>query len=691
MVTRLRRVVLHRFLPLVGVVVLGTVGAVFWTNASNAGIRPTFRAVAIADLPAPGTDTGTGRSSSEVQNGLAEAQAVAIEANAEFIDANHVISSTLSTQSIDFTVTALTPEEAADEASDMRDRYLTAAAPAPVEDRMEEVLAKAHVVREQLNTLLPAEEAIPTDPLVAAQRALLNGQISSLTSESAQLSVALVLADSEGEKAAIQEDIDTILGQIVALRTQLQALPLDASADAGGRSASDDSPGSAGRDSDPVLVDTNDAVDDQFQIESLQSLYLSLQAEFQMLYIESTNVVPAQLPEVDVIDITPDPIPIPVVVGTALVGLLLLGIGVLLVNDRLRPKWWTQADVAGVLAETPDRRVRGSEPWYWNNPSDPRKLAIQKVAVNFLPGVEMGPVAVGVVGLGTQASALRALSVDIAASIVTAGRSSLVIDTTGLEEEIGVEPWQLFEGGPLVADLLNPWRRNIGEAEITQAVVNAGELWPGLSVIPSGGPSLYSIEGAMTPVAGKLLDSARGLFDLTLVPIMERGTALSDALVRNLDAVLIVGNAGKTTIQDAEALARKVTANGGRVLGSVLLLEPTRRKIRELFRGRNRNSELRPEVAMNSAPAFAAPTARTTARHTTLDRHGMAEVVHRDSIADSVEAGENIEGSTEAIEVRAVNESDGDPSSSSNDGNGRRPRLTAVLASHPDARPRSDD
>ena len=102
-------------------------------------------------------------------------------------------------------------------------------------------------------------------------------------------------------------------------------------------------------DTDPVLGDTNDAVDDRFAIESLPSLYLSLQAEFQMLYIESTNVVPAQIPEVEVTDITPDPIPLPVAVGTGLVGLLLLGIGVILVNDRLRPRWWTQADLAGVV------------------------------------------------------------------------------------------------------------------------------------------------------------------------------------------------------------------------------------------------------------------------------------------------------------------------------------------------------
>ncbi len=696
MVTRLKRVVRHRLVLIVALVVLGTGGAVFLVKTMNDGIRPTFEAVANAGLPeAETTETGSGRASTEIPPSLTEALEAGIEANEGFINPKHQVRAAPAISSIQFIVLGRSPEEATTEAAAMRDRYLVATAPAPIEERMTEVLAKAYTVREQLNTLLPDEEAIPSDPLVAAQRALLNGQISSLTSESSQLSVEQVLADTDAEKADIQEDIDQILTQIVDLRTQLAALPLDGSESTNGRGgATDDVAATGDRGSEPVLVDTNDALDDQFQIDSLQSLYSNLQIEFQMLYIESTGSGPAPPPEIDVTDETPDPIAIPLAGGTALIGFTLLGLGLVMVDDRLKRKWWTQNDLNGVLAETPDRRIKGVEPWYWNTPSGPRKLAIQKVAVNFLQSVESGPVAVGVVGVATKPAALRAFSVDLAATMVTTGRTSLVIDTTGLEEEVEAEPWQLLGGGPVVADLLNPWKHDIDDNQIAKAVIEAGELWPGLGVIPSGGPSLYSIEGAMTPVASKLLDHARRTFDLTLVPITEKGTALSDALVRNLDAVLIVGRSGKTKIRDAESLAEKLTANGSIVLGSVLVLKPTRRKLRELLRRGKRKPDVRPDMAGTPAGVTArvAPRARTRARHAAFDRNGISSALDKYSISDSWEAAENGDDQEEAVDAMAVNENNADsrPDRSSKDGNGRRPKLKAVLASHPDARPRSD-
>jgi hypothetical protein len=692
-VTRLKRVLRHRLLVFLALVAIGTGGTVYLINSMNEGIRPTFEAVASADPPeAETTETGTGRDTGEISPSLTDALEAAIEANEGFIDPKHTVRAASVTQTIQFIVLGRTEEEAVSEASDMRDRYLVATAPAPIQERMQDALARAHTVREQLNALLPEEEVIPSDPLVAAQRALLNSQISGLTSQSTQLYVEQTLADTESEKEAFQEDIDQILAQIVDLRTQLAALPVDPAEE--DRGTTDESSSTGDRGSDPVLVESNDALDQQFQIESLQSLYSDLQVEFQMLYIESTTGETAPLPEVEVTDQTADPIAVPLAAGGGLFVFSLLGVGLIMVDDRLRKKWWTQKDFAGVLAETPDRRIRGVEPWYWNTPSGPRKLAIQKVAVSFLPSVESGPVAVGVVGVATKPTALRAFSVDLAATMVTTGRTSLVIDTTGLEEEVEEEPWQLLGGGPVVADLLNPWKHNIDDDQIAQAVIEAGELWPGLAVIPSGGPSLYSIEGAMTPVATKLLDHARRTFDLTLVPITERGTALSDALIRNLDAVVIVGRGGKTKVREAESLMERLAASGSVVLGSVLVLKPSRRKLKDLFRRRKNKPDARPELGTSPAQAVK-PRVRTTTRHTAFDRHGLSDVLDKYSISDSWEAGDNgdpVEELEEAVEVRAVNASRGDSRSdrSSKSGNGRRPKLTAVLASHPDARPRSD-
>ena len=198
----------------------------------------------------------------------------------------------------------------------------------------------------------------------------------------------------------------------------------------------------------------------------------------------------------------------------------------------------------------------------------------------------------------------------------------------------------------------------------------------------------------MTPVASKLLDHARRTFDLTLVPITERGTALSDALVRNLDAVLIVGRSGKTKIRDAEALMEKLAANGSAVIGSVLVLKPTRRKFKELLRRGKGTPQMRPDLTAKpvaGATPKVAPRARITARHSAFDRNGISDVLDKYSISDSWDT-ELDEVREESEEVRAVNESsvDSRTSRSSKGGNGRRPKLTAVLASHPDARPRSD-
>ena len=692
MVTRLKRVLRHRLLIFLALVAIGTGGTVYLINSMNEGIRPTFEAVASADPPeAETTVTGTGRATGEVSPTLTEALEAGIEANEGFLDPNHAVRAASMTQTIQFIVLGRSPEEATTEASEMRDRYLVATAPAPIQERMQEALSQAHTVLEQLNALLPPEQVIPSDPLVAAQKALLNSQISGLTAESSQLYVEQVLADTESEKADFQEDIDQILAQIVDLRTQLAQLPVDSSDATAGRAETDTGTDTGDRGSDPLLVESNDALDQQFQIESLQSLYSNLQVEFQMLYIESTTGEPAPLPEVEVTDQTAEPIPLPLAAGGGLFAFSLLGVGLIMLDDRLRKKWWTQKDFNGVLAETPDRRIRGVEPWYWNTPSGPRKLAIQKVAVSFLPSVESGPVAVGVVGVATKPAALRAFSVDLAATMVTTGRTSLVIDTTGLEEEVEEEPWQLLGGGPVVADLLNPWKHHIDDDQIAQAVIEAGELWPGLAVIPSGGPSLYSIEGAMTPVASKLLDHARRTFDLTLVPITERGTALSDALIRNLDAVVIVGRGGKTKVREAESLMERLAASGSIVLGSVLVLKPSRRKLKEIFRRRKNKPQVQPEPGTSPTQAVK-PRVRTTTRHAAFDRHGLSEVLDKYSISDSWEAGNNGDAAEEAVEAKVVNDNRGDARSdrSSKGGNGRRPKLTAVLASHPDARPRSD-
>lgn len=591
MITRVRRILKH-WLPIILLsIVAGIGGAFLLTSYLNAQIRPTFGATARVFMTSAGG--GDGRASAPDLS-LTAAEEAAIEANQDFLDLRHGIRADPSTGSLQFIASARTEEAAITEASDMRTRYLVATAPAPIEDQIADVLQQAHFVREELDALLPPEVIAPTDPAAVTQYTILSEQIRSLNTESAKLAVELVLADTESEKAAIQADLDLILGQIVDLRNQLEALPPDA-ADSAARGGT----GSSGidRTDTPEVAPSNVDLDDQFRIESLQSLYATLLAEFQSLYIQSIDAAPQALPQVEAVDETPDPVAIPLGVGVGFAISLLLVVGAVLVMDRLRPRWWTQQELPSPLAEVPDRRC-DTETWYWSEGPSKRKSALQRAAVKLLPTVEAGPAVVGLIGRGVTPSSMRNLGFDLGAVMVTSGRRTLVVDTTGLEYDEEA-PVQFSNGSIGVGDMLNPWQNGSNGDRAMEAVTHATTLWPGLSAIGSGPKSLYSVEGAMTPVVGKLIGYARKGFALTMVPVADRGGALTEALARNLDAIVVVGRGGKTKLREAEQLLETLRMMEKPVLGSLLIVRPPRRRLREwIALGRRR----KPKLDSASAP-----------------------------------------------------------------------------------------
>ena len=322
MITRVRRILRQRILLILVTVIAGLTGAFLLTRYMNAQIRPTYQGTATVYLDSEGG--GDGGRASAPDFSLTEAEEAAIEANLGFLDPNHGIRAVPSTNSLQFIVKARNEDEAMTEASDMRIRYLVATAPAPIEQRIADVLQKAHFVREELDGLFPPEAVAETNPADETQYTILSEQIRSLNTESAKLAVELVLADSESAKAAIQADLDLILGQIVDLRAQLEALP-PAVAEAASRGG--DSSGGSDRTDVPEVAPSDGDLENQFRIESLQSLYATLLTEFQTLYIQSIDAAPQNLPQIEVSDETPDPIPVEMGAGIGFAVALLLVIG----------------------------------------------------------------------------------------------------------------------------------------------------------------------------------------------------------------------------------------------------------------------------------------------------------------------------------------------------------------------------
>ncbi|MGI8517449.1 MAG: hypothetical protein ACR2ME_03770 [Acidimicrobiia bacterium] len=588
MLTRLGRLLRQRWLILAVVVIAVTAGGVFATDYFNDQLKQTVEATAIVSLDDGPTTSDSGRQATEPSANLTEAQDMAREANEGFLDETHVVKTDPATNSLEFIAIARTAEEATSDASDLRNRYLVAVAPPPIEDRMEAVLAQADFVQRQLELLSPeAPPILVNDPAVETQRQLLTSQIQSLTSERANLEVDLVLAatDSELDAEDIQADIDAIEAQIVGLTAELNALPPPVDGSTGTGRGDTETPAEEPGRTDPAVPIDGQPVENRFQIDSLESLYADLQAEFQALYIRSVSGELETLPEIEALDTSGEPVATLLGGGIGLALGLLIALSAIILFDRLLPRWWTENDMKQPLAEVPDRRSGGLETWYWTTGPSPRKEAVQKVAVNLLPLLEAGPAAVGLVGVGVKPRAIRGLTTDLAGTVVTSGRSSLVVDTTGLENHAKkpdpeAVPWE----GPSLGDLLNPWQNGRNEDRVERAVAGARRLWPGLSALPSGAGSLYSVEGAMTPVVGQLVETARGSYALTAVSVADRGTALSDAFVRKLDSVVIVGRSGKTRLRSAEKLMDRLVALGYPVLGSVLIVRPTRRPLRQLLR-----------------------------------------------------------------------------------------------------------
>jgi hypothetical protein len=600
MITRVRRILRQKFLIITAGAIAGLVGAFLLVSYMNDQIRPTYQGTATVFLQSSTGEEG-GRSSAPDLS-LTEAEDAAIAANEGFLDPKHGIRLDTAASSLQFIVTARTEEAAITEASDMRNRYLIASAPAPIEDQIASVLQQAHFVREELDKLLPPEVVPQVDPIAETQYSVLTEQIRSLNSESAQLAVALVLAETDGEKADIQEDLDLILTQINDLQAQLDALPPEVAAAADERASGTAGDGGGDRSDGTEIAPSNLDLNEQFQVESLQSLYSTLLNEFQTLYIQSINAAPQTLPDVEVTDETADPIPAEIGAGVGLVVALLLIVGAILVIDRLRPRWWSQQEVESPLAEVPDRRG-DSETWYWRHGPSKRKEALQRSAVRLLPTVEAGPAAIGLVGHGVDPLAIRRLAYDLGAVLVTSGRRSLVIDTTGLEANKKREAASFTSQGLTVGDMLNPWFKDASGERAKEAVIRSTTLWPGLNAIASGPKSLFFVEGAMTPVVGRLIKHARDAFSLTIVPVADRGGALTEAFTRNLDAIVVVGRGGKTKLREAERLVETFKMMGKPVLGSLLIVRPTRRRLRELFSGFRRREPKPAPASLRVAPS----------------------------------------------------------------------------------------
>jgi len=536
------------------------------TNSRNSRVKSFFEAQAQA--PVPVEVESDGRNTGELKAAVDEAAAVARTVNSEELKSQSAEIRTDSQSGLlRFVATAPTADQAKALAEQMQANYLEAApGGATVEQQLEAILDEATEIQGRLSEFqLPETDPTPADAEAMARASFLSAQINALTQETAKLAVDMVLADSESAREDIEEELNLVSAALIELEKQIAELPPEAVQ----RQAASDA--SQGQDQDSVVSDTAD-VEGVWQKAALEARYAELQEEFETLYLESLKEGGAQLSPTVVSQRISRPVSLPRGLGVGLLGGFLLGVGSLVVDDRLRKPLWASSDfdTMPVLAEVPMRPLVSPEPWYWTAVSGARRRAIQDFQAGLVGFIDEGTTVIGIVGVRAGSQNVLALASDLAASLVMAERTVLLIDAN-----FGPGPTLpgIHSMAPTLSQLLSYPKgdRQATASFIKETLSECAELGPGLSVLPAGTALSDPVEAVMSWGFALMLTEARSQYDTVLIAGPEVGEPLANALSQRIEALVIAVRAG-TTAPEVERVAKELRGRRTAVLGAVLLL-----------------------------------------------------------------------------------------------------------------------
>jgi hypothetical protein len=567
-------------------------------------VEPLYQGIASTVVTVPTAAANSKPTSVEISAALWSATNLAQEVNAEALAGRASITSNANDSTLSFRAAGSSFEEARALADAMRARYLTAIGlEVDSQLRLRSLLERAQAVQEQIDEMEREESEIEEIKKLAAIAALVNGsedldasnqaalqeggtvsvttpsatallskidilkaQIGALNNRLGALTVDLTLEDDDDDREEIQQQMLVLGGVIAELQAELEqqsALLVVVTGEAVDQSSTSEkqaeSSSSTATDDDPT----------DWHKAALVAQYEELQSEYESVFLQGQSGQ-SSLPPVVVSNITPEAMSVPLTSVQGLLAGLLAAAGLVLVHDRVRKPVWVAGDLdkVPVLAEVPlrPRQARSSaEPWYWLAAAGPRKHAIQRLQATLLGFIEGEPRSLGLTGMGTRTSSVRELAMDLAAAIVRAERSVLLIDADGLFAAEGWDSEQLSLAGLLEQTREEP-ETNVTRAK--RALAESGELVPGLRVLPAGE---LSPEAILSRAFAVLLEEAKAEFDVTIVVAPDAGHPLTDTLSQRLDAMLVVARAGRTPAAELERLAGELADRSASLLGAVLL------------------------------------------------------------------------------------------------------------------------
>ncbi|MFQ5517050.1 MAG: hypothetical protein ACE5E8_05700 [Acidimicrobiia bacterium] len=449
----------------------------------------------------------------------------------------------------------------------LRQRYLADepfTAVAEIDDQLHLVATKLSDLQDRISASTPDPEPTTTGDIIEARNeAALRAQVESLRESYNNNAITLLDTDLEPDEIdALLVDQDRLLTLLQQYEITLLSLqPPEA---------------------EQVLTEEGLQADLQVQLwqaefDQLMTTYESLfqqKVEFENLNrIEPTETFPSSLEPVSPVNNQ----------ALALAAGLLVGAVGLLLIDRLRQPLWAARDIEGMTA-LPEIPPRGwleptDKAWYLGTGAGKRKAGIQVLR----PTVENlqadGARTIGLSGIQTYAEDVQELSADLAVAMAISGSQVLLINADFAHQShlYEIEPGTvtlaaLIEAAPALAG--GPDDAGPG---IARALRQRPETVAGMRALPAGSTEADATDMLSRPGFTAILETAADAFDVVIVSGADANDPVTHVLSQRLDAMLLVGSAGHTTVTGLEVAKREFAGRRARLVGMTLLRRrPTR-------------------------------------------------------------------------------------------------------------------
>lgn len=654
MVTKILRMIRHRWWIIAAVALIGAAAGIYFAQARNARINPRIQATGTLALEGPTSSSNSRNPEPSDTSSLDAALELAESVNADFIEAK-TGGVLLDTRVNTLIFSALDRNEASavSRVETMRSRWLEATREQLLEERaarLDAIVVEANDILSQIDALTPedpVEETVEVPDDIVERFLYLDNVLGALEPMLDSLEIDRVLSEL-GEPQLdpvdeIDEKIEAFSARISEIRTEMLGL----SDEWGLVSArlEDPLPTAPATPSEPepqvvetggqgggttVIPPTSDELEVQWQLDALAGQYAELGVEFEDLFAQGDDVTLPEAGEVEVEDLTPARASFPAYGAIGALFGALLALGAVFGLARLQRRTYTADDLSPVpvFAEIPALASRRTEPVA----IPPSRLegvkTIRNNLITLIKSSDRTP-AIGLTRVAIDQRHVRELAIDLGRRLAASDLRVLVLD---LDLDAAPTQSDLSQYHSMTEFWSEIRRDPEAGADLLQRILSDRfETAPTtMCVIMAGAAQGDSDDIVLTRSFGIFLDVCRQEADIILAVAPDSAATATHSLMQALDGVIAVAGVGVSTRNQVVDLASVAQAGGSRLLGTTLLTG-TPRDSQPRFGGisADGHDEDLPEISDSEAVDF-----------TAVDQNGANLEQEFDGFAESVASRE---------------------------------------------------